>query len=83
LPENLLREVREMAARMDREISDGYERQAVITSAGYMLGQAGLWAESEALLKANLSKSHSPYYLMSQLGSNARKQGKKEEALSW
>jgi hypothetical protein len=30
-----------------------------------------------------LTKSHSPYYLMSQLGSNARKQGKKEEALQW
>ena len=83
LPEGLVRDVREMSARMDREITDGYERQAVMTSVGYMLGQAGLWSESEALLKANLSKSHSPYYLMSQLGSNARKQGKKEEALSW
>lgn len=81
--DNLLRDVREMSSRMDREITDGYERQAVITSVGYMLGQAGLWAESDTLLKANLSKSHSPYYLMSQLGSNARKQGKKQEALSW
>lgn len=83
MSESLLRDVREMSSRMDREITDGYERQAVITSVGYMLGQAGLWADSEAVLKSNLSKSHSPYYLMSQLGSNARKQGKKEEALSW
>ncbi len=83
LPAALLEQVRSHAARADREITDGYERQAVITAAGYMLGRAGLWAESEALLKSNLAKSHSPYYLMSQLGSNARKQGKKEEALQW
>jgi hypothetical protein len=42
-----------------------------------------LWAESDALLKANLAKSHSPYYLMSQLGGNARKQGRNDEALNW
>ncbi|MBA4176034.1 MAG: disulfide isomerase [Leptothrix sp. (in: Bacteria)] len=83
LPEPLLKDVREFVARADREITDGYERQAVITEAGSALGAAGLWAESEALLKANLAKSHSPYYLMSQLGSNARKQGRKEEALQW
>jgi thioredoxin-like negative regulator of GroEL len=83
LPEALVREVREFATRMDREIRDGYERQSVITAAGYLLGQAGLWDESDALLKANLAKSHSPYYLMSQLGSNARKLGRPEEALRW
>jgi thioredoxin-like negative regulator of GroEL len=83
LAEPLLRDVREMSARFDREVTDGYERQAVITHAGALLGRAGLWADSDALLKANLAKSHSPYYLMSQLGSNARKLGKNEEALRW
>ena len=79
----LVQEVRDVALRLDREITDGYERQAVITEAAYLLGQAGLWTESEALLKTNLAKSHSPYYLMSQLGSNARKLGKRDEALRW
>jgi thiol-disulfide isomerase/thioredoxin len=83
VPDALLREVRDTSARMDREISDGYERQAVITAVAYLQGQAGLWADSDALLKANLAKSHSPYYLMSQLGGNARKLGKKDEALGW
>lgn len=83
LPEALVREVRDTAARMDREITDGYERQAVITAVAYLQGQAGLWADSDALLKANLAKSHSSYYLMSQLASNARKLGKKDEALAW
>src|SRR5574341_1066647 len=70
-------------ARADREITDGYERQAVITAAAQLLSRAGLWAESDALLKSSLAKSHSPYYLMSQLGGNARKLGKKDEALRW
>ena len=83
LAEALLADLREHVARADREITDGYERQAVITAAAYALGRAGLWAESDALLKNNLARSHSPYYLMSQLGSNARKLGKKDEALRW
>jgi thiol-disulfide isomerase/thioredoxin len=83
LPEALVREVRDTAARLDREITDGYERQALITTAGWLLGQAGLWADSDALLKANLTKSHSPYYLMSQLAGNARKLGRTDEALQW
>jgi thiol-disulfide isomerase/thioredoxin len=83
LPEALLKDVRDMAARNDREITDGYERMAVVTGDGYMLGRAGLWTESDTLLKANLTKSHSPYYLMSQLGGNAKKLGRKDEALKW
>ncbi len=83
LPEALVQDVRDTASRMDREISDGYERQAVITALAYLQGEAGLWADSDALLKSNLAKSHSPYYLMSQLASNAKKLGKKSEALSW
>lgn len=83
LPAPLLAEAKAHAAKVDKEVTDGYERQAVITSAAYLLGRAGLWSDSDALLKASIAKSHSPYYLMSSLGSNARKQGKKEEALRW
>lgn len=83
LPAELVQEVREVAARLDREITEAYERMAVITAVAHLQGQVGLWADSDALLKANLSKSNSPYYLMSQLAGNARKLGKKEEALSW
>jgi thiol-disulfide isomerase/thioredoxin len=83
LPQALVKDVREHAARADREITDGYERQAVITAAAYALAQAGLWDDSNALLKSNLARSHSPYYLMSQLGSNAKALGRKDEALRW
>lgn len=83
LPAPLLQQVKDETARVDREVTEGYERQAVISSAAYLLGEAGLWKESDALLQASLAKSHSPYYLMSQLASNAKKQGRKDEALSW
>ncbi len=83
LPEALVQRVRAHVARDDAQITDGYERQAVITAGAHALGEAGLWAESDALLKANLAKSHSPYYLMSQLAGNARKLGQTDEALRW
>ena len=83
LPEGLRGEVRDMAARFDREIVDGYERQAVIPTAAYALEQAGLLDESDTLLKANLAKSNSPYYLMADLADNAKKRGDKAAALDW
>lgn len=83
LPPALLTEVRGLSTLMDREIRDGYERQAVITATGHLLGIAGLWTDSDALLTSNLKKSHSPYYLMNQLAGNARKTGRTAEALSW
>ena len=76
-------QVRAQVARDDRLITDPYERQAVVTGGASLLGDAGLWAESDALLQANLAKSPSPYYLMSQLGGNAKKLGRKDEALRW
>lgn len=83
IPPALLAEARDQAGKANREITDGYERQAVVTGAAYLLGRAGLWKESDDLLKSALARSHSPYYLMSQLGGNAKKQGKKLDALRW
>jgi thiol-disulfide isomerase/thioredoxin len=83
VPPALAAAVREAAARADRETSDKYERQAVISAAGYVLREAGLMDESDALLKRELTRSHSPYYFMSALGSNARKRGDAAAALDW
>ncbi len=82
-PPALRDELRTLAARFDREISDGYERQAVITTAAWVLAEAGLADESDALLKANLARSHSPYYLMTDLAENAKKRGDRAAALDW
>ena len=83
LPPALVKEVRDTAATTDREATSAVERQAVIPTAAQLLEEAGLWSESATLLKSSLSKSPSPYYLMSELGSNARKQGRTAEALQW
>lgn len=73
LPAALLEEVRALAARADRETTDANERQSVIYSAGSMLAQAGLLDESDALITRELKRSHSPYYYMLVLASNAKK----------
>jgi thioredoxin-related protein len=83
VPMALMSDIREQVARLDRETTDGYERQAVIPTAAYLLREAGAGAESDALLQANLARSHSPYYLMSGLASNAKKRGDTAEALRW
>lgn len=83
LPTALRDGLRAEVARHDREIRNGYERQAVITTAAYLLSQAGLADDADTLLKSNLEKSHSPYYLMSALASNARQRGDKAAALQW
>jgi len=83
IPAPLLAEVREQVGRIDREVTNTYEHQAVITGAAQLLARAGLWSESDELLKAGLARSHSAYYLMGHLAGNARKQGKKAEALHW
>lgn len=83
VPPALMSDIREQVARLDRETTDGYERQAVIPTLAYLLREAGAAAEADALLKANLARSHSPYYLMSGLASNAKKRGDTAEALRW
>jgi thioredoxin-related protein len=83
LPEALLADVRAEVARAGREIGSDVERQSVIPSAAYALAQAGLLDESDRLLEAELERSHSPYYAMLQLASNARKRGDAPAALGW
>jgi hypothetical protein len=83
LPQALIADLREHTARLDREITDGYERQAVIASAAEGLAFAGLDEESDALLEANLARSRSPYYLMLGLASNAQARGDSTTALRW
>ena len=83
VPAALQAEVRDAAARADRDITDGYERQAVIPSAAQLLDEAGLSAEARQLLQRNLARSHSPYYLMTGLAEIEAHHGDKREALRW
>ncbi|MFN3566464.1 MAG: thioredoxin fold domain-containing protein, partial [Burkholderiaceae bacterium] len=83
LPARLVAEVRAAAERADRETTDRYERQAVISAAAYALREAGLLDESDAMLRRELARSHSPYYFMSGLAGNAKKRGDNAAALGW
>ncbi|MDQ2961905.1 MAG: thioredoxin family protein [Pseudomonadota bacterium] len=83
VPATLLKTVRDAVARADRETADPYERQAVIDAAADALVQAGLLDEADTLLKAELKRSHSPYYFMVDLAEVAKKRGDKAGALDW
>jgi thioredoxin-related protein len=79
----LLQEVKDRVAAVDQATTDTYERQSVISNAGHTLSDAGLIDESDNLLKAELKRSHSPYYFMLSLASNAKKRGDDKAALDW
>ena len=83
LSPDLLKSVREQATRADRETSDVYARQAVISSAAEILADAGLLDESDAMLNAELQRSNAPYYYMLGLAANAKARGDKAGALRW
>ena len=55
----------------------------MISTAADVLAQAGMLDESDALLKAELARSHSPYYDMLGLAANAKKRGDSAAALDW
>ena len=75
--------MRAEAERADRETTDVYARQSAISGAADILAEAGLIAESDALLTKELARSHSPYYFMLGLAANAKKRGDKAGALDW
>lgn len=79
----LTERVKKSVAQADSGTTDSYERQTVINTAAHTLSSAGLLDESDKLLLAELKRSHSPYYHMLSLASNAKKRADKPAALSW
>lgn len=79
----LQKDVQKRVNLIEQATTDAYERQSVVNAAAHALGDAGLLDDSDALLKAELKRSHSPYYFMSTLGSNAKKRGDKVAAANW
>src|SRR6185369_12806115 len=82
-PAALQQRIRDEAARADREARDPYVRQSVISAAAEVMTDAGLITESDALLEAELARSHSPYYFMLGLALNAKERGDKPAAVEW
>ena len=83
LPAALLRQIDDQANTMDASTTNAYERQSVINAAAGNLTDAGQLDESDRMLKAELTRSHSPYYFMLDLAANAKKRGDTKSALDW
>ena len=83
LPAPLLGQVRAAVAQADRETTDPYARQSVISAGADVLAEAGLLDESDRLLTSELARSHSPYYFMLGLAANAKKRGDRAAAVDW
>lgn len=83
LPPALVSKVKAEVARADSETKDRYARQSLISSAAYLLSDIGDKAGAEKLLKAELTKSASPYYYMPSLAKLAEQRGDKAGALAW
>ena len=83
LPEALLDDARQTVARIDAATTDSYARQAAINGAANLYWEAGLDAEANTLLVAELEKSKSPYYFMLNLAELAKKAGREAEAVDW
>jgi len=83
LPPALLDAARQAVARTDAATPAGYPRQAAINAAANLYWEAGLDAEANTLLTAELEKSRAPYYFMLDLADLAEKAGRKQEAVDW
>jgi thiol-disulfide isomerase/thioredoxin len=58
-------------------------RHTIINTAAGLLSDAGLLAEAETLLLAELNRSHAPFYFMHNLATIAKKRGDPLAAVSW
>lgn len=75
LPPALADAVRRQTASAVTESTNVYGRQAVVSEAADTLTDAGQFDAADALLKAELVRSPTPYYFMSGLAANAKARG--------
>jgi hypothetical protein len=65
------------------EASDPYQRHTLVNTAVSALNDAGLAAQAEQLLLAELPRSHSPYYFMLSLAASAKRRSDSAGVLDW
>ena len=81
--QGLQEQVRERVERTLAESTDPYERHTLVNTAVSALNDAGLAAQAEQVLLAELPRSHSPYYFMLSLASSAKRRGDTAGVLEW
>ncbi|MTV39967.1 thioredoxin family protein [Duganella radicis] len=76
----------QVRARVDEALaasSDPYERHTLVNTAVSALNDAGLPAQAEQVLLAELPRSHSPYYFMLSLAAAAKRRNDVAGVLAW
>lgn len=76
----------QVRARVEEALAqstDPYERHTLVNTAVSALNDAGLAAQAEQVLLAELPRSHSPYYFMLSLASSAKRRGDTAGMLDW
>jgi len=82
LPTDLVAHVREHVAWAVGAVEDGGELQTVLNTAAFLLENAGLAGEAQALLADKLDEAEAPYYFMSFLAGLKSDAGETDEALA-
>lgn len=67
----------------DQAAKTDYERQSTLSTAAYLLSEAGDRAGAEQLLLAELKRSKTPYYYMPELADLAEARGDDQGAVNW
>ncbi|SHM98095.1 Thioredoxin-like [Duganella sacchari] len=75
--------VREKVEEALAASTDPYERHTLVNTAVSALNDAGLSAQAEQVLLAELPRSHSPYYFMLSLAANAKRRSDIAGVLAW
>ncbi|MBI2520510.1 MAG: thioredoxin family protein [Bdellovibrio sp.] len=73
----------EKARWADQTAQGVYERQAVMSTAIYLLRESKQYDEAVRLAQSELAKSNSPFYFMSELSGIAKDRGYKKESIDW
>jgi hypothetical protein len=81
--QGLQEEVRQRVLEALAESTDPYERHTLVNTAVSALNDAGLSADAEQVLMAELARSHSPYYFMLSLAGGAKRRGDTAAVLEW
>jgi hypothetical protein len=81
--QGLQEQVRQRVEAALAESSDPCERHTLVNTAVSALNDAGLTAQAEQVLLAELPRSHAPYYFMLSLASSAKRRGDTAEVLAW
>lgn len=81
--QGLQEQVRERVAEALADSSDRYQRHSLVNTAVSALNDAGLAAQAEQVLLAELPRSHAPYYFMLSLAASAKRRGDSAGVLDW